>query len=161
MPPWNAFSAQCPTRLLLDRIANKWTVLIIDLLAPGPRRFSDLKRSIEGISQKMLTQTLRAMEADGFVDRHAFATVPVTVEYSLTPLGRSLHVALCPIRQWAESNIAEVLRARAGSADPDAVAPSVRSAPPGNRFVASIMTGSDAVGGSHHRHFDVPNWRVI
>ena len=68
MQPWNPYSAQCPTRLLLDRIANKWTVLIIDLLAPGPRRFSALKRSIEGISQKMLTQTLRALEANGFVD---------------------------------------------------------------------------------------------
>ena len=114
---WNAFSARCPTRLLLDRIANKWTVLVIDLLAPGPRRFSDMKRSIEGISQKMLTQTLRAMEADGFVDRRAFATVPVTVEYSLTPLGRSLHAALGPLRQWAEDNIDDVLRVRAESAD--------------------------------------------
>ena len=120
MQPWNAFSAQCPTRLLLDRIANKWTVLVIDLLAPGPRRFSELKRSIEGISQKMLTQTLRALEADGLVDRRAFATVPVTVEYSLTPLGHSLQGALCPLRQWAESNMTEVLQARAASADVDA-----------------------------------------
>lgn len=110
--PWNAFSARCPTRLLLDRIANKWTVLVIDLLAPGPRRFSELKRSIEGISQKMLTQTLRAMEADGFVNRRVYATVPVTVEYSLTELGRSLHAALGPLRQWAEGNIAEVLHVR-------------------------------------------------
>ena len=113
--PWNTFSARCPTRLLLDRIANKWTVLVIDLLAPGPRRFSELKRSIEGISQKMLTQTLRALQTDGLVDRRAFATVPVTVEYSLTPLGRSLHAALAPLRQWAETNIADVLRAREDS----------------------------------------------
>ncbi|MGH1477964.1 MAG: winged helix-turn-helix transcriptional regulator [Geminicoccales bacterium] len=116
-PDWNALSAQCPTRLLLDRIANKWTVLVIDLLEPGSRRFSDLKRSIEGISQKMLTQTLRAMEADGFVNRRAFATVPVTVEYSLTPLGQSLQQALGPLRRWAEDNITDVLRARAEGAD--------------------------------------------
>ena len=115
--PWNAFSAGCPTRLLLDRIANKWTVLVIELLAPGPRRFSELKRSIEGISQKMLTQTLRSMEADGFVNRRAFATVPVTVEYSLTPLGCSLHAALSPLRQWAEDNMDEVLRASERSSD--------------------------------------------
>lgn len=116
--PWNVFSAHCPTRLLLDRIANKWTVLVIDLLAPGPRRFSELRRSIEGISQKMLTQTLRAMEADGFVNRRVYATVPVTVEYSLTDLGRSLHAALGPLRQWAEGNIAEVLHVRAASSGP-------------------------------------------
>lgn len=113
--PWNPYQAQCPTRLLLDRIANKWSVLVIDLLAPAPLRFSALKRAIEGISQKMLTQTLRRMEADGFVKRQAFATVPVTVEYSLTPLGQSLQAALSPLRQWAEENMAEVLAIRAGS----------------------------------------------
>lgn len=117
--PWNPFSAHCPTRLLLDRIANKWTVLVIQLLEPGPRRFSELKRSIEGISQKMLTQTLRRMEADGFVSRRAFATVPVTVEYSLTPLGHSLHAALSPLRQWAEDNMDKVLRVHATPSDVD------------------------------------------
>ncbi|MEM1046768.1 MAG: helix-turn-helix domain-containing protein [Pseudomonadota bacterium] len=114
--PWNAYSAHCPTRLLLDRIANKWTVLVIELLAPGPQRFSALKRSVDGISQKMLTQTLRALEADGLVHRRAFPTVPVTVEYSLTPLGLSLHGALSPIKSWAEHNMAEILRSRAATA---------------------------------------------
>ena len=113
---WNSFSANCPTRLLLDRIADKWTVLVIDLLVAGPCRFSGLKRGIEGISQKMLTQTLRRLEADGLVDRRAFATVPATVEYALTPLGCSLHRALGPLRQWAEDNMSRVLDARAAAA---------------------------------------------
>ena len=117
--PWNSFSARCPTRLLLDRIADKWVVLVIDLLAAGPRRFSVLKRAIEGISQKMLTQTLRHLEADGLVERRAFATVPVTVEYTLTPLGRSLHAALGPLRRWAEDNMSRVLDARAASQNAD------------------------------------------
>ena len=113
---WNSFSVNCPTRLLLDRIADKWTVLVIDLLDASPRRFSQLKRAIGGISQKMLTQTLRRLEADGLVERRAFATVPVTVEYTLTPLGRSLHRALGPLRRWAEDNMSRVLDARAAAA---------------------------------------------
>ncbi|GAB5468672.1 MAG: helix-turn-helix domain-containing protein [Rhodospirillales bacterium] len=112
---WNAFSANCPTRRLLDRIANKWTALVIDLLAQGTQRFSALKRAIEGISQKMLTQTLRALEADGLVARAVYATVPVTVEYSLTPLGHSLQAALSPLRRWAEANMKAVLQVRSES----------------------------------------------
>ena len=88
---WNPYAAECPTRQLLDRIADKWVVLVLGLLEPGPHRFNALRRQIEGISQKMLTQTLRSLEADGFVTRRVFATVPVTVEYELTPLGRSLN----------------------------------------------------------------------
>ncbi len=110
---WDAFVANCPTRLLLDRVANKWTVLIVERLSLEPLRFSALKRSIEGISQKMLTQTLRALEADGLVERRVFPTVPVTVEYSLTPLGQSLHAALGPLKSWAEAHMDEVLHARA------------------------------------------------
>lgn len=109
---WNPYAAACPTRQLLDRISGKWTVLVLGLLEDGPARFSVLKREIDGISQKILTQTLRGLEADGLVLRRVFPTVPVTVEYSLTPLGRSLNGALQPMRQWATANMSRVLSAR-------------------------------------------------
>lgn len=109
---WNPYAADCPTRRLLDRIADKWVVLVLGLLDPGPQRFNALRRQIEGISQKMLTQTLRSLEADGFVTRRVFPTVPVTVEYQLTPLGRSLNSVLNPIRQWAETNMSRVQKFR-------------------------------------------------
>ena len=112
MPDWNPYSAECPTRMVLDQIANKWTVLILGLLADETHRFNQLRRAIEGISQKMLTQTLREMERNGLVDRAGFATVPVTVEYSLTPLGRGLVAAVDPLRIWAERHIESVLEAR-------------------------------------------------
>jgi DNA-binding HxlR family transcriptional regulator len=109
---WNPYAAACPTRQLLDRISDKWVVLVLGLLVGGPKRFSQLKREIEGISQKMLSQTLRALEADGLLIRRAFATVPVTVEYELTLLGHSLNEALAPIRTWANGNMSRVLKAR-------------------------------------------------
>jgi DNA-binding HxlR family transcriptional regulator len=89
-PQWNMMSAACPTRQVLDRIADKWTMLVIVALQDGTLRFSELRRGIEGISQKMLTQTLRALERDGMVERDVIPTVPVTVRYTLTPLGHSL-----------------------------------------------------------------------
>lgn len=107
---WNPYAAACPTRQLLNRIADKWTVLVLGLLEPGPLRFNALKRGIEGISQKMLTQTLRGLEADGFVTRRVIATVPVTVEYELTTLGRSLNAVLVPLKVWAEKNMSQVLK---------------------------------------------------
>lgn len=82
----DAFNPDCPTRQILDRIGDKWATLILLMLAQGPRRFNDLRRRIGGISQKMLSQTLKSLERDGLVHRSAFATVPVTVEYRLTPL---------------------------------------------------------------------------
>ena len=109
---WNPYAADCPTRQLLDRIADKWVVLVLGLLEPGPQRFNALRRQIEGISQKMLTQTLRSLEAGGFVTRRVFATVPVTVEYELTPLGRSLNSVLNPLREWAERNMSHVKKAQ-------------------------------------------------
>jgi DNA-binding HxlR family transcriptional regulator len=109
---WNPYAAECPTRKLLDRISDKWVVLVLALLDDGPKRFSVLKREIDGISQKMLSQTLRALEQDGFLTRRAFPTVPVTVEYELTALGRSLNVAMNPIVEWAVANMGRVLKAR-------------------------------------------------
>lgn len=112
MPPPDAFSANCPTRLVLDRIADKWAVLVLGLLAERPTRFNQLRRRIEGLSQKMLSQTLKALERDGLVHRRAIATVPVTVEYSVTPLGRTLAATVDALRVWAEANIADVQTAQ-------------------------------------------------
>jgi DNA-binding HxlR family transcriptional regulator len=110
---YNPYAAACPTRQALDRIADKWTVLIVGLLEQRPHRFGELLKGIEGISQKMLTQTLRSLELDGLVNRRAKATVPVTVEYSLTSTGRTLAEPLEAIRRWAEQHIEHVLTARA------------------------------------------------
>ena len=109
---YNVYNAACPTRQALDRIADRWTALIVGLLAERPHRFGELRRKIDGISQKMLTQTLRSLERDGLVHRRVEPTVPVTVEYSLTPLGETLVGPLAAIRDWAEANIEEVLAAR-------------------------------------------------
>ncbi|MFL5021927.1 MAG: winged helix-turn-helix transcriptional regulator [Microvirga sp.] len=108
----NPYAATCPTRLVLDRVADKWTVLILGLLANGPMRFNQLRRQIEGLSQKMLSQTLKSLERDGLISRKAFPTVPVTVEYSITPLGQTLTSTLDALRIWAESHIGEVLDAQ-------------------------------------------------
>ncbi len=107
-----AFNALCPTRLVLNRIADKWTVLVVILLQDGTKRFSHLQREIDGISQKMLTQTLRNLERDGLVDRTVYATVPPKVEYALTPLGHTLKDLLYAIKTWSEANIGEVLNAQ-------------------------------------------------
>ena len=109
---YNVYAALCPTRQALDRIADKWTVLIVGSLAERPHRFGELRRAIDGISQKMLTQTLRSLELDGLVARRVKPTVPVTVEYSLTATGRTLTNPLEAIRRWAEEHIDEVLAAR-------------------------------------------------
>jgi DNA-binding HxlR family transcriptional regulator len=105
----NAYSADCPTRQILDRVGDKWAVLILLLLRQQPLRFNRLRREIEGISQKMLSQVLKSLERDGLIRRRAIATVPVTVEYSITPLGVTLAAAVDPLRDWAESHLKEVL----------------------------------------------------
>ena len=106
------FSATCPTRTVLDTIADRWATLIIDLLAAGPRRFGALQRAIGGISQKMLTQTLRTLERDGLVRRTVYATTPPSVEYALTPLGQTLTEPLGALTAWSVQHIADVLSAR-------------------------------------------------
>ena len=102
----------CPTRLQLDRIADKWTTLLLTTLDDGPMRFNALKRRIGGVSQKMLSQSLRQMERDGLVLRHVEATVPVSVTYEITPLGRTLVEALRPMIDWAETRMDQVEAAR-------------------------------------------------
>jgi DNA-binding HxlR family transcriptional regulator len=109
---YDAFLAVCPSRRLLDRISDKWVTLILCALGGGALRYSELSRQIAGVSQKMLTQTLRALERDGLVTRTATATVPVTVSYELTDLGRSLHQMVRGMKAWAETNMDDVLSHR-------------------------------------------------
>jgi DNA-binding HxlR family transcriptional regulator len=108
----NVYSADCPTRQILDRVGDKWAVLILILLRNEPLRFNQLRRAIEGISQKMLSQVLKSLERDGLVRRRAIATVPVTVEYSITPLGLTLAAAVDPLRDWAERHLKDVTSAQ-------------------------------------------------
>ena len=108
----NAYAATCPTRQILDRVGDKWAVLILLLIREEPMRFNALRRAIEGISQKMLSQVLKSLERDGLIRRRAIPTVPVTVEYSITPLGKTLANAVDPLRDWAEGNLKEVLAAQ-------------------------------------------------
>jgi len=104
----DVYAANCPTRQLLDRIADKWSVLILTTLGMDEMRFNALKRRIDGISQKMLSQTLRSLERDGLVARHVVPTVPVTVSYAITPLGSELIEALQAMIDWAERRMADV-----------------------------------------------------
>jgi DNA-binding HxlR family transcriptional regulator len=114
-PPYNVYSAKCPTRQALDRIADKWTALIVGLLAQRTHRFGELRRGVEGTSHKVLTQTLRSLERDGLVHREPIPTIPPSVEYSLTTLGRTLAEPLAAIRAWAERHIEQIEKSRAAS----------------------------------------------
>ena len=98
---------------VLQRIGDKWSILVVGRLGAGPMRFSELRKVIGGISQKMLTQTLRTLERDGLVYRTIYAEVPPRVEYKLTPLGQTLCAPIAAIRDWAEANINEVSAAQA------------------------------------------------
>ena len=111
--PWNVFDNNCPTRQVLDCIADKWTVLIVGKLAAGTLRFAQLRRAVDGISQKVLTNTLRELERDGIVTRRLYASVPPKVEYSLNRFGaQSLCGLVEGICGWAEANIEQVQSAR-------------------------------------------------
>lgn len=109
---WNVLSSQCPSRTSLARIANKWTAMIVIILADGPLRFGDIRTALEGISGKVLTDTLRDLERDGMVTRRSYPEVPPRVEYELTPLGHTLQGPLSALCSWAEEHIPEVLAAR-------------------------------------------------
>ncbi|MEI7296311.1 helix-turn-helix domain-containing protein [Paraburkholderia tropica] len=109
---YNVYLKDCPARVVFDRLADKWSLLIVKVLKQGPCRFNQLRRAIEGISQKALSQTLQKLERDGLVNRKAFPTVPVTVEYSLTDLGRTLSELIEPLVSWSENHVEKVLRAQ-------------------------------------------------
>jgi len=111
----NVLSPVCPTRLVLDLIADKWTTLVIYLLSQGTRRYGELQREVGGISQKMLTQTLRKLEEDGLVRRVVYPEVPPRTEYSLTELGSTLKEPLGALCQWAVVHLPDVEKARKAS----------------------------------------------
>ncbi|WP_305788559.1 winged helix-turn-helix transcriptional regulator [Symbioplanes lichenis] len=108
----DVYAKNCPSRQLLDRIGDAWSVLIVGVLKDGPLRYTELAQRIPGVSPKMLTQTLRGLERDGLVTRTVYAVVPPRVDYTLTTMGRSL-LGLCEaLKDWAEDNIADVVEAR-------------------------------------------------
>jgi DNA-binding HxlR family transcriptional regulator len=110
--PGSVYDRSCPARLIIDHLADKWAVLIVSRLAAGTLRFAELRRAVDGISQKMLTSTLRDLERDGLIKRKLYASVPPKVEYSLTPLGGSLVNKVEELCAWAEANVDQILKAR-------------------------------------------------
>ncbi|WP_410613473.1 winged helix-turn-helix transcriptional regulator [Amycolatopsis sp. lyj-109] len=106
------YDRNCPTRQLLDRIGDQWTVLIVGALSGGPLRFTEIGRRVDGISQKVLTQTLRSLVRDGILTRTAYPTIPPKVEYELTALGRNLSEPLDVLDRWARQHMSAVQEAR-------------------------------------------------
>ena len=111
-PPWDVMVATCPSRTSLAKIANKWTAMIVIALKDGPLRFGALREAVDGISGKVLTETLRDLERDGILSRTMYNEMPPRVEYELTPLGQTLREPLTALGRWAEEHIADVLQAR-------------------------------------------------
>jgi DNA-binding HxlR family transcriptional regulator len=114
---------------ILARIGDKWTVLIVELLQDGPMRFNEMRRTIGGISQRMLTLTLRGLERDGLVTRTVFPTIPPRVEYALTRLGRTLREPLAAIAEWARAHRAGIAEARRNFDTSGTASPSSRRVP--------------------------------
>jgi DNA-binding HxlR family transcriptional regulator len=108
----DVYAKDCPSRQVLDRIGDTWSVLILLALTHGPRRYSELQTKIEGISPKMLTQTLRGLERDGMITRTVYAVVPPRVDYELTKLGISLRDVVESLEIWADTHIEDVIEAR-------------------------------------------------
>lgn len=106
------YAPACPSRAVLDHVTSRWGVLILVALLDGTRRFSELGRQVAGVSEKMLAQTLQALEADGFVHREVYAVVPPRVEYSLTDMGRQVAAHVEALGNWIEENVGRVLEAR-------------------------------------------------
>jgi DNA-binding HxlR family transcriptional regulator len=109
---YDVLSAACPTRQVINRIGDRWSLLVLYALENGTLRFQELRRTVDGVSQKMLTQTVRALERDGLISRTIYPSVPPKVEYSLTPLGRGLTERISAIRMWAYDNIDDIEQAR-------------------------------------------------
>jgi DNA-binding HxlR family transcriptional regulator len=110
--PWDPYARGCPSRNLLDRIGDKWSILVLgELGKEGPCRFTVLRNRLAGVSEKMLTQTLRALERDGLILRTVYPQVPVRVEYRLTQLGETLRVPLKALTEWSVEHVDEVLAA--------------------------------------------------
>ena len=111
-PAFDPYGRACPSRQVLDGVADRWTVLVVGALADGPMRYSDLAERVDGISQKMLTQTLRGLERDGLATRTRYAEIPPRVVYALTDAGRSLAAPLAALADWTTAHTADVLAAR-------------------------------------------------
>lgn len=105
-------SADCPSREILSHITSRWGVLVLIALSDGTQRFSELRRKINGVSEKMLAQTLQTLETDGFVDRISYPVVPPHVEYSLTPLGVEVQTQLTGLTDWVETNLHRIINQR-------------------------------------------------
>lgn len=110
--PFDPYDPNCPSRQLVDRIGDRWTILVIGALSEGPARYTDLSTRVGGISPRMLSQTLKALERDGLIERQAFAEVPPRVVYSLTSAGSSLGPVLLSVEEWARQHMPDVLAAR-------------------------------------------------
>ena len=104
-----ALTTSCPTRTVLDHVTSKWGVLLLVFLSDSSMRWGELRRAVEGISEKMLAQTLRTLETDGLVHREVTATVPPRVDYSLTPLGTDLVARLLPLMEWIVDNADDIV----------------------------------------------------
>ncbi|MGW1881235.1 winged helix-turn-helix transcriptional regulator [Streptomyces sp. NPDC001970] len=104
--------AMCPSRIVLEHVTSRWGVLVLAALLDGSHRFSELRRAIGGVSEKMLAQTLQTLERDGFVHRDAKPVIPPRVDYSLTPLGREAAEQVGALARWSERHVADVERAR-------------------------------------------------
>ena len=114
-PPANVFSSRCPSRRVLAVLAEKWTLLVVSQLANGPMRTAEIRRSVDGVSEKMLIQTLRKLESYGLVSRKSYPELPPRVEYRLTPLGRSLARLTKLFGRWVERNVVGLLEAERDS----------------------------------------------
>jgi len=110
----DVFAEKCPSREILNHLTSRWGVLALMALLDGTRRFSELRRKVAGVSEKMLAQTLKQLEKDGFVLRTAYDVVPPHVEYSLTPLGRAAAAHVAALADWIERNLPEIMDARPG-----------------------------------------------
>lgn len=109
----NLYEANCPSRIVLDHVTSRWGSLVLLVLLDGTHRFSELARTIGGVSEKMLAQTLQSLEADGLLTRTVYPTIPPKVEYSLTPLGNEAAIHIRTLTNWVEDNVAAVLKHQA------------------------------------------------
>lgn len=114
---FDVFNPNCPSRQVLDRIGDRWTALIVLTLLDGTKRFGELRKALGSVSPKVLTAALRALEHDGLVERQVYAEVPPRVEYTLTPLGRTLQDPLTAVRDWAVAHAGEIEEARRAKAE--------------------------------------------
>ncbi|HYN55407.1 MAG TPA: helix-turn-helix domain-containing protein [Methylotenera sp.] len=108
--------AECPSRSVLKHVTSQWGVLVLMVLVEGTKRFSEIRKKVNGVSEKMLAQTLQSLETDGFLKRKSFPVVPPHVEYSLTPLGEEVAAHVTALADWIESNLDRVIEARNNSA---------------------------------------------